>query len=71
MWGQNLESESPEGQSPEAQVREVQQCDLILKGAKVQCQVSREFKSASPRTSPQIPPERPECREARPVKSDL
>ena len=34
MWGQSLESESPEGQSPEAQVREVQQCDLILKGAR-------------------------------------
>ena len=33
MWGQSLESESPEGQSPEAKSNGVQQqSDLILKG---------------------------------------
>jgi len=36
MWGQSLESESPEVQSPEAKSHGVQQqSDLILKGARV------------------------------------
>ena len=55
MLSQSLESESPEGQSPESQSPGVQQSDLNLKGARVQCQVSRDFKYASPRSSSQIP----------------
>ena len=53
MWGQSLESKSPEGQSPEAESHAVQQSDLILKGARVQCLVSRDFKTANPRSSPE------------------
>ena len=55
MWGQSLESESAE-----AQRHKVQQKDLILKRARVQCPVFRDFKSTSPRSNPQIRPERQE-----------
>ena len=52
MWGQRLEFESPEvslkSESPEGQSSEVQSHGVT------ECQVSRDFKSASPRSSPQI-----------------
>ena len=48
MWGQSLESESPEGQSQKAQSHGGSAEQPDSKGARVSCWVSNDFKSRVP-----------------------